>query len=198
MLVKRLKYILLGAVIMLTAVSLAMIISIHQQVEAEAKIKSSLAIGAKFPDFSVQDLAGQPLSIATGKGKLVLINFWATWCAPCVAELPTLEKVYAKYHHQGFDIIGVNVDRNKDKLTDFLKAQALPWPEYFQDHGPAESRIISLGLPSDNELAAKCGVGGVPCNFLLDHNGTILGVDLREDEFETAVAHALARLDETK
>src|SRR5258708_7370102 len=81
----------------------AMIESIKQQEEGK-KVQRSLAEGKPFPDFSEKDVAGKPLSIANYKGKVVLIDFWATWCRPCVGELPNVIKTYDKHHTKGFEI----------------------------------------------------------------------------------------------
>jgi thiol-disulfide isomerase/thioredoxin len=149
---------------------------------AEAKrIQASLVVGAKFPDFNVTDVAGRPLSVANDKGKVVLVDFWATWCPPCRAELPNVIAAYQKYHAQGFDIIGVSLDDDKDKLLSFIKDQNLPWPQYYD------------GLRWDNKLAVKYGIRAIPADFLLDRNGIIIGKDLRGDDLGQAVADALAK-----
>ena len=94
--------------------------SLAQQ-EAAKKIQANLAVGTPFPDFEAKDLDGKPLSVAQDRGKVVLIDFWATWCGPCVHELPNVLKVYQEHHAKGFDIIGVSLDSDKDKLTSFIK-----------------------------------------------------------------------------
>jgi thiol-disulfide isomerase/thioredoxin len=158
--------------------------ALEKQEAAKAAAKAmqdSLVIGAKFPDFNVTDVAGQPLSVASHKGKVVLVDFWATWCPPCRAELPNVIAAYQKYHAQGFDIIGVSLDEDKDKLLSFLKDQNMTWPEYFD------------GQHWDNKLAVKYGIDAIPDNFLLDGNGKIIGKDLRGDDLNQAVAAALSK-----
>ena len=148
---------------------------------AAKKIQDSLTVGAKFPDFNVMDLAGKPLSVAGDKGKVVLVDFWATWCGPCVAEMPNVISAYQKYHAKGFDIIGVSLDEDKSKLSNYIKDQNVAWPQFFDGQGWS------------NELAVKYGIQAIPSNFLLDSNGKIIGKDLRGDVLDKAVATALAK-----
>ena len=143
------------------------------------KLRGSLADGAKFPDFDVKDTAGQPLSIADYKGKVVLLDFWATWCGPCVHELPNLMKAYEAYHSKGFEIIGISLDQDKQKLANFIKEKKMTWRQYFD------------GLLWQNKLAMKYGITGIPASFLLDGQGTIIGHDLRGEALDQAVAKAL-------
>ena len=85
-----------------------------KQSEAPEKIQAALVEKAAFPDFE-QDLDGKPLSVAGYKGKVVMIDFWATWCRPCAGRIPNVVKVYEKYHDQGFEIIGISLDGSGDK-----------------------------------------------------------------------------------
>ncbi|MEW6302799.1 MAG: TlpA disulfide reductase family protein [Verrucomicrobiota bacterium] len=152
---------------------------VKQQAEA-MKVKKSLAVGSTFPDFQEKDLAGKPLSIANYKGKVVLIDFWATWCGPCVAELPNVLKAYEKHHAKGFEIIGISLDQSQDALNKFIKERNMTWPQYFDGKG------------WQSKLAGKYGVNSIPATYLLDGEGKIIGKDLRGDELEQAVAKALA------
>ena len=154
--------------------------SIKQQQEAK-KLKGGLAEGAKFPDFEAKDTAGKPLSIANHKGKVVLLDFWATWCPPCRAELPNVIKTYEAYHQKGFEIIGISLDKDKEKLASFTKEKNMTWPQYFD------------GLVWENKLAVKYGVNSIPATYLLDGQGTIIGKYLQGEALDQAVAKALAK-----
>ena len=154
--------------------------SIKKQEEAR-KVQAGLAEGAKFPDFDVKDTAGKPLSVANYKGKVVLLDFWATWCGPCVHELPNVIKTYEAYHKQGLEIIGISLDKDKEKLTSFTKEKNMAWPQYYD------------GLVWQNKLAVKYGVNSIPATYLIDGRGTIIGKDLRGEALDKAVAKALAK-----
>jgi len=158
----------------------AIVSELKPQIDAE-KIRRSLTVGTQFPDFNVKDVNGKPLSLASYKGKVVLVEFWATWCVPCRMELPYVLQAYQKFHAMGFEIIGVSLDDNPPMLTRFIQANGLTWPQY------------NDGKKFDNKLAVKYGIEGVPANFLLDDNGKIIGTDLRGEELEQAVAGALAK-----
>jgi peroxiredoxin len=157
------------------------IIANIEQMEAVKKIQRSLAIGTKFPDFQEKDINGKPMSIAKYKGKVVLVDFWATWCGPCVMELPNVLSTYEKHHAKGFEIIGISLDQTEQKLTDFTKEKNMPWQQFFD------------GLAWQNKLAQKYGVNSIPATYLLDGEGKIIGKDLRGEELEKAVAAALAK-----
>ena len=149
--------------------------------EEARKIQDSLAVQSAFPDFDVKDLDGKPMSVAAYKGKVVMLDFWATWCGPCVGEVPNVVKTYQKYHDKGFEIIGVSLDHqgDKDKLIAFTKDHNMPWRQYFD------------GGFWTNQLAVKYGIQSIPATFLLDTEGKIIAKNVRGEALEPAVAKAL-------
>jgi peroxiredoxin len=149
--------------------------------EAARKIQASLVVGGKFPDFEEKDIDGKPISIGKYKGKVLLVDFWATWCGPCILELPNVLAAYEKHHSRGFDIVGISLDQNEEGLRKFIQEKKMPWQQYFD------------GKVWENKLAQKYGITGIPATFLLDGSGVIIGRDLRGDELEKAVALALAK-----
>jgi thiol-disulfide isomerase/thioredoxin len=149
-----------------------------QEDKAKA-IQAKLKEGAIFPDFSETDLQGKPMSVAKYKGKVVLVDFWATWCGPCVGELPHVLETYKKHHDAGFEIVGISLDQDRAKLTSFMEKNKVVWQQFFDGKG------------WENKLAANYGIRSIPATFLLDGTGKIIGRDLRGDDLEEAVAKAL-------
>jgi len=153
-----------------------------KQAETEKAKDAMFAAGKPFPDFAVAGLDGKPLSVGALKGKVVLVDFWATWCGPCRGELPNVIATYKKHHAGGFEIIGVSLDSDRDKLDAFLKkTDGMTWPQYFDGQG------------WQNKLAVKYGVESIPFAVLIGPDGNILGKDLRGEDLENAVAAALAK-----
>jgi peroxiredoxin len=146
---------------------------------AAGKIRRSLVPGAKFPGFEEKDLSGKPLSLAGYKGKVVLVDFWATWCVPCLIELPDVLSAYRKYHDRGFEVIGISLDVDLETLRHFVEGREIPWPQYCD------------GKKWDSKLALEYGVEKTPTSYLLDREGKIIGVDLTDEDLAKAVAKAL-------
>ncbi len=149
---------------------------------AAQKLQAALAGGLPFPDCAEKDLAGKPISGGALTGKVVLVDFWATWCGPCRGELPNVIATYHKHHAEGFEIIGVSLDSDREKLDAFLKqTEGMTWPQYFDGQGWG------------NKLAVKYGVESIPFAVLIGPDGKIIGKSLRGEALENAVAAALAK-----
>lgn len=129
-------------------------------------------VGKPAPQFKVKDLKGKEISLEKYRGQVVLLDFWATWCGPCIAELPNVQKTYEKYKDKKFEIIGISLDRSATQLDNFLKKGKLPWVHYWDDGG---------------KVANQYSVTGIPSMFLLDGKGIIRTTDVRGGKLEKAV-----------
>lgn len=147
----------------------------------------SLAVGATAKSFEAVDTDGQRLVFpADYKGRLVMLDFWATWCGPCIGEVPGLVEAYAKYHGRGFEVLGVSLDQanNLDALLAFVKQHGMAW------------RQIYDGKFWDARIARFYGIEAIPSPLLVDaDSGKILasGDSLRGPALEPTLAKALAR-----
>ena len=157
------------------------ILSGMEKQKASKEIQRKLTVGAKFPDFDEKDLEGKPLSIARFKGKVVLVDFWATWCGPCIGELPNVLAAYEKHHPKGFEIVGISLDSDRAKLDKFIADRKMTWAQYYDGKG------------WQNKLAGVYGVNSIPATYLLDGEGKIIAKNLRGEALEEAVAKALGK-----
>ena len=136
-------------------------------------------IGKTVPDFSAIDLDGNPISLEQYRGKVVLLDFWAVWCGPCIAEMPTVKAVYNSYKDEGFDIIGISLDTDEDRLRDYLKENHIPWRQVFSGEG------------WKSPVAQQYGIRAIPAPWLIDKDGTLITHRARGEALERLVAEAL-------
>lgn len=140
------------------------------------RILENRGIGKPTPEFSVKLAGGKEITLKDLRGKVVLIDFWATWCSPCLQTIPGLKEYYRQYHPQGFEILAVSLDRDIQALTKYLGREKISWLVSYsgQEWG-------------SDETAKLYGVDMIPATFLLDKQGRLRYYNLKSDELETAL-----------
>ena len=140
------------------------------------------AVGEKAPDIVQTDISGKTIALSSLKGKVVLVDFWASWCAPCRKENPNLVQAYNEYRDaefrngNGFVIFSVSLDKNKLAWKKAVSDDGLDWPYHVSDLKGWK-----------NEAAKTYGVRSVPSNFLIDGDGKIIAVNLRGDALDATL-----------
>ena len=127
------------------------------------RVKKALLDINKAPDFILKALNDSSYTLSNLQGKVVLINFWATWCGPCRMEIPEFNELYKNYHEKGFEILGISVSDNKKQLKNFTKSFTVDYP-------------LLYGSPRDmnNIMKDYGGVYAVPSSFLIGKEGSII------------------------
>ena len=122
---------------------------------------------------------GTEFDLAKWRGKVVLVDFWATWCPPCRREVPTVVNAYRKLHEKGFEIVGISLDESREQLIKFTKDNGMPWPQYFD------------GQVWDNKVSKHFGIEGIPAMWLVDKQGRVRTTEAGAD-LEAEVVKLLA------
>ncbi|MBX7123785.1 MAG: TlpA family protein disulfide reductase [Opitutaceae bacterium] len=133
---------------------------------------------------------GRKVDLAKLRGKVVLVDFWATWCQPCMEEMPNVKRVYEKYHAQGFEIIGISFDkapgataREMEKtaaqVVEFAQTNGMPWPHHYD------------GQYWNNAFGRRFAINSIPAVFLIDQNGLLVTTEAKGDKLEPAVSRLL-------
>jgi peroxiredoxin len=148
--------------------------------KVEADLKRLDQVGKPAPTVDAQDIAGRPVRLEAYRGKYVLLDFWATWCSPCIAELPRLQAATQTYRDAGFEVIGVSLDESKTAVADLVKARNLSW------------RQIHNGS-STADLVEAFGVTSIPASYLIDPAGTVVRIDLRGKALDETLARLIKR-----
>ncbi len=135
-------------------------------------------VGTKM-DIAFTSTAGDEIDLSKMEGKVVLVDFWATWCGPCVAEMPNVIAAYQKYHDKGFEVVGISLDQDKEAMERFTADKGMTWPQYFDGEGWG------------NKIAQKFGISGIPATFLIGKDGKIVATDLRGGALEAQLDELL-------
>jgi thiol-disulfide isomerase/thioredoxin len=114
-------------------------------------------------------LDGRDVTMKSFEGKVVLVDFWATWCGPCIAELPKVKAVYNEFHARGFEIIGISFDNSKDALEKFVGREGMTWPQYFDGKG------------WQNRFGQEFGINSIPAMWLVDKRGILRDINARNE-----------------
>jgi thiol-disulfide isomerase/thioredoxin len=130
-----------------------------------------------------KDMLGKAVSLDQFRGKVLLLDFWATWCGPCVAELPNVVAAYGKYHGKGFEVVGISLDQpdSRDKLIKFTQDNKMPWQQIYD------------GKYWEASNATAYGVSGIPFTVLVGRDGKIAAVDARGNALAPAIEAALKK-----
>ncbi|HUI07865.1 MAG TPA: TlpA disulfide reductase family protein [Verrucomicrobiae bacterium] len=144
------------------------------------KIQFKRELMKKPLDLKFTAVDGTDVDLAKLRGKVVLVDFWATWCVPCRMEVPNVVATYNRLQKDGFEVVGISLDRDKQQLLDFTKKSGMKWPQYFD------------GKMWDNELGRRFGVHAIPAAWLVDKKGFVRSLEARGDDLGEQVKKLLA------
>ena len=130
------------------------------------------SVNSKAPDFSLKDAHGRSLSLSSLRGKVMLINFWATWCPPCKAEMPSMNRLYNEIRNRGFEIVAISTDNSLSTVKDFLARNRIDFPVLFDE---------------TKSVTRQYHVFSMPTTFLIDRSGMIVEKFYGEEDWTDPV-----------
>lgn len=150
-----------------------------EQAEMMVNRTQAIKIGAEAPELILPMPNDKELALTSLRGKVVLIDFWASWCGPCRKELPNVKRCYEKYKSKGFEILGVSLDKNREDWLDAITKEGLTWPQ-----------VSDLKF-WQSEACSIYAVQSIPYTVLVDKDGKIIATDLRGADLDTKLAEVL-------
>jgi len=144
-------------------------------------VKRRNGLGLPAPAFRRESVAGNRMDLGRYEGKVVLLDFWATFCGPCIKEMPHLKRCYEKHRERGFEIVGFSLDQDQSRLTTYIEKNGIPWEIVFCQKGEAD------------ETVRLYKVVNIPASFLVDRNGIVRHVNLAGSDLEKAIEELLAQ-----
>ena len=140
-----------------------------------ARAKERVGLDRPAAEFTLALLDGTPLTLSSLRGRVVLVDFWATWCAPCQKELPQLQKLYRDGHERGLEIVAISLDEDKEALARYVRDRGIAWKVGFSGRG------------WQDEIVRRYGVNSLPAKYLIDRRGMLRQFNLSGEELARAV-----------
>lgn len=134
-----------------------------------------LRLPGNFMAIEGKKVDGEEFDWASYRGKVVLVDFWATWCGPCIGELPNVKENYKKYHDKGFDVVAISLDRSREPLEKFIEKEELPWTQLYDED-------IQKGKGWNHPMAQHYGINAIPAVILVDKDGKVVSMRARGEE----------------
>ncbi len=136
-------------------------------------------VGNLAPDFQLPNLKGQVISLSGLRGKPVLLNFWASWCGPCVFEMPFLQEIHEEWSDKGLVLLAVDIGESSSQVEEFIQSQGLTLP---------------VLLDTKEEVARKYNIRGIPTTFFIDKDGIIQGVQIGAFRSKAQIEESLNKI----
>lgn len=143
-------------------------------------LMDKIGIGKTAKDFTVETVSGKKITLSEQKRKVILLQFWASWCFPCREEMSNVKKCYAEFKKKGFDVIGISLDNNKEDMMKYLEEVGIEWELSFSGKG------------WDDDIVKLYGVNSIPSLWLVDRKGILRYFDVRGEDLRIAIAELVS------